>query len=903
MHAWMPPRWPALQQHLDAALEALRNGDHQAWQAQRHALRAEQPELARELEDLLATWPVVAEAGFLERTADGQAPATEAGAAPVAPTLAGSRLGAYTLVEPIGAGGMGTVWRARRDDGRFEGDVAIKLLNLAWVGSARGERFRREGTVLARLAHPHIARLHDAGVAPGGQPYLVLEWVQGQPLDVWCSEHPQAWRERLLLLLDLADAVAVRVGHGVVHRDIKPANVMVNREGQVRLLDFGIAKLLDREETAPEAALTQRGGALLTPAWAAPEQLHGGEATTATDVYSLAKMAEQVLPADSRVRGSDLHAVLAKAQEADPTRRYAGAAELAAEWRRVLAGQPVLARPQTLASVASRFLARHRARVAGALLLLLLAAGGTLLWQQEQARTQAARAQTVEGLLRSLFAGMDPANAPAQRFTATELLDRAQAWLVRQGGDGSSTQPGLNEELHAAMAALYRDVGAFAQARTAYAQAASGAAARGDTPAQVQALWQTANLELKSNRAAAAGQALDQVAALLAQAGTARGLGAWFSGSSSHREALAPWPARTALLRAEWQLARADTAAALRELDVARAGFASFDANDAELQARWEHLRGDALRRQGDVQAALVHLQRALGWQTQRGEEAAIDRFNALVALGTAQAWSGRYALAVASLEEAAQGLHARLSSEHHLSVAASSELALAEVRRGRFAEARRWLALVAPSASTPAAAPDPWRGEFAEVVEARMQMYEGRPERAEPVFRAQRERVLAQSSTPSLASEVLRRLHAEAWLRLGDPARAEALLRQTLAAYAQMPAVRGNTVAAVQVLLATARAQQGDVAEASRLWQAAHPVLLAELGNAHPFTLVAEAQLRLAGRVLGEDVSAATATDLAHRVQAELGWQQGGTALADALAATALDRSGQSGVRWPVVF
>ena len=186
---------------------------------------------------------------------------------------------------------MGSVWLAERCDGRFEGRAAVKLLNIALVGRAGEERFRREGTILARLTHPHIAHLIDAGVSPAGQPYLVLEHVDGQRIDLG-GEHALGIEGRLRLFLDVLEAVAHAHANLIVHRDIKPANVIVSVDGQVKLLDFGIAKLLEGDAAWGDSptgtsALTRDAGAALTPEYAAPEQLAGGPVTTATDVYAL----------------------------------------------------------------------------------------------------------------------------------------------------------------------------------------------------------------------------------------------------------------------------------------------------------------------------------------------------------------------------------------------------------------------------------------------------------------------------------------------------------------------------------------------------------------------------------------------------------------------------------------
>jgi serine/threonine-protein kinase len=196
---------------------------------------------------------------------------------------------------------MGSVWLARRSDGRFEGRVAVKLLNASRVGRAGEERFRREGSILAKLTHPHIARLSDAGVSSSGRPYIVLEYVDGEPIDRYCDSRRLGVEARLRLFLDVCAAVARAHANLVVHRDIKPSNVLVAMDGAVKLLDFGIAKLLEEGSGESEAtSLTREGGRALTPEFAAPEQLTGGTITTATDVHTLGPLSTSSCPAGIR---------------------------------------------------------------------------------------------------------------------------------------------------------------------------------------------------------------------------------------------------------------------------------------------------------------------------------------------------------------------------------------------------------------------------------------------------------------------------------------------------------------------------------------------------------------------------------------------------------------------------
>ena len=413
-------RWQAIGPYLDRAID-MDDDQRRAWLA---TLRDEEPALVADLELLLESRDAAHAEGFLEDSAmTAHAPLP----------LAGHVVGAYRLIEPIGHGGMGSVWLAERCDGRFEGRAAVKLLNPALIGPgpARGEeRFVREGSMLARLTHPNISRLIDAGVAANGQPYLVLEYVDGQPIDRYCDQRQLGIDARLRLFLDVLAAVAHAHANLVVHRDLKPSNVLVSSDGRVKLLDFGIAKLLDDDAQPAAASLTREGVAALTPEFAAPEQVTGSPVTTATDVYSLgvllyvllggqhpagsslrspadlvkaivdtdpprlsdAVMLPNAEPADAPTRAAasdalttnaarrastpdrlrrllrgDLDTIVATALKKNASERYSSVLALADDVRRYLANEPIAARPDTLAYRSAKFVRRHAAGVAAAL--------------------------------------------------------------------------------------------------------------------------------------------------------------------------------------------------------------------------------------------------------------------------------------------------------------------------------------------------------------------------------------------------------------------------------------------------------------------------------------------------------------------------------------------------------
>ena len=243
-----PERWRRLSPLLDELLE-LAPAEATARLA---AIAVGDPAMAGELSSLLEDAARAARAGFLDGDAFGSGAIDDATPA----DLAGTCIGNYVLSSALGQGGTGAVWRAQRADGRYEGEVAVKLLHLSLVGRAGAQRFEREGLILARLNHPNIARLLDAGVTPFGQPFLVLELVEGERIDAYCDARQLGVARRVRLLRDVLGAVTYAHRHLIVHRDLKPANILVDAEGRVKLLDFGIAKLLQNGEGAVDITRT-----------------------------------------------------------------------------------------------------------------------------------------------------------------------------------------------------------------------------------------------------------------------------------------------------------------------------------------------------------------------------------------------------------------------------------------------------------------------------------------------------------------------------------------------------------------------------------------------------------------------------------------------------------------------
>ena len=449
-----------------------------------------------------------------------------------AAALEGQRLGPWLVERLIGSGGMGHVWLARRTDGLYDGRAAIKLMRLASADHQSAARFAREGRLLGRLSHPNIARLLDAGVTDEGERYLVLEYIEGERIDRWCDARRLTVQQRLTLFIDVCRAVAHAHENLVVHRDLKPSNIFVTDSGAVKLLDFGIAKLME-DDGAESADITREAGVVLTPQYAAPEQVNGGPVSTATDVYGLGLVLFGLLggsrpypstPGDADVARplwrlpddaaaaqgfaearsttvkalqaslhGDLSVVVAKAIKAAPAERYRAAADLIDELQRVLAHRPVAALPDSVGYRARRYVQRHAFGVgAASLLALALIAGttGTLLKQREATR-EAARAVAVERFLIDLFeearSSVKQAGVQTREATINDMLLAG----VSRIGQSFAQQPEIRDEVFQVLVELVSDTGDrqqitdLAQARVAAARASFGAEDARTAPAEV----------------------------------------------------------------------------------------------------------------------------------------------------------------------------------------------------------------------------------------------------------------------------------------------------------------------------------------------------------------------------------------------------------------------------------
>ncbi|MFT3664091.1 protein kinase domain-containing protein [Piscinibacter sp.] len=445
---------------LEAAL-ALPAPERAAWM---HALPAPERELLPLLRDLLARADTDSGDAFLRAPLDVDG-LNEAG---FEPDRAGDVVGPYRLLREIGRGGMATVWLAERIDGSLARLEALKLPHAGWASSL-AQRMTRERDILAVLEHPRIARLYDAGVTPAGRPWLAMEYVDGVTIDRHCVEHALDIAARLRLFLQVAEAVSHAHGRLIVHRDLKPSNILVTPSGEVRLLDFGVAKLLHDDDPA-RAQLTRLMGRAVTPDYASPEQVGGRPVGVATDVYSLgvvlyellagarpyrlprdtpAALEEAVLAADvppastrapdrrtARALRGDLDTLLAKAMRKDPAQRYRSVEAFAADIERHLAGAPLLARPYGVGERLAKAAARHRLALAagGAVAAALIAGTALATWQareaereRDQARALLARNDAINEFFGALFTeAVEPAQAEAVR----QMLERGRQMVA-----------------------------------------------------------------------------------------------------------------------------------------------------------------------------------------------------------------------------------------------------------------------------------------------------------------------------------------------------------------------------------------------------------------------------------------------------------------------------------------
>lgn len=538
-----PAQWQTLRGLLDEAM-ALEGDERARWldglQGERAAFRSRLAALLEHArgssaQALLETLPKVETGQF----------------APAPPPA--ERVGPYRLIRELGSGGMASVWLAERTDMLKGRQVALKLPHGAWKRAGLAERLQREREILATLEHPNIARLYDAGVADDGQPWLALEYVAGERIDAWCERHALDVPARLRLFLQVARAVAHAHANLVVHRDLKPSNILVTGDAEVKLLDFGIAKLLEQGE-AHETELTQQAGRALTPEYAAPEQILGRAIGTAADVYALgvvlyellagcrpyalerdsrAALEEAILQVDAAppsarapagrraaLRG-DLDTIVLKALRKDPTERYATVAAFAEDIERHLSHRPVLAQPEGGWYRFGKFVRRNRGVALAATAVVVTTLTGTVLslWQarvaereRDAALREQVRSEAFAEFLRGLLSDVGIANRPA---SVGDLLQRATE-VLRQRDD---LDVGTAAYLQYETSRLYTAVMQTGRELELLSLAAEGARRIGDHDLVAAALCASAWTTTYRDRALAERHMAEAEAALVRSAG------------------------------------------------------------------------------------------------------------------------------------------------------------------------------------------------------------------------------------------------------------------------------------------------------------------------------------------------------------------------------------------------
>jgi serine/threonine-protein kinase len=699
---------PTVPRRAAAAFDELIDLESGERAARLAALAEDDPDVARIVASMLAA--DAAAEGPLERLQEDVAEVAGRRLLGEATQPAFERLGAWRLLERLGTGGMGEVWAGEREVGGFAQRAAIKLVRSGLASEAVVARFALERQVLARLDHPAIARVLDGGVAPDGRPWFAMERVDGEPITTWARRAGLSVERRLELMIEVCRAVDAAHRSLVVHRDLKPSNILVTADGHPKLLDFGLAKLLEPEL---DPQLTHTEMRALTPAYAAPEQVLGEPVTTATDVWGLGVVLFELLTGElphrrgtrsgaalarqvehesiegpsavvrraggepwPRRLGGDLDTLVLQTLRREPERRYPTAAALADDLARLLAGRPIRARGDALGYRAGKFVRRHRVAVSAAALVLLSLVGGLVaaLVSARHAERQARRAVEVQKFLVGLFAAADPDQSLGAEVTARQLLDAGVAELER----GLTGEPEVQAALFDTVAQIERRIGRYDSAE----RLARGAVERreslagADSSAAAAARLTLAEVLHARGELDPAVAEFEQALAVLARrpgadpAEVTRGL-AGLASSEYYRG-----QTERALALADEVLERQRRAHGDAHAETAMARLARGQMH--ELAGRYEAARAD-------IEAALAVLESTLGPEHPRTSEARLALAELVGFLGDRPRAQQLFAQATAALRRA-------LGDDHVLVGHALVKHALVFLNDGRSADADRVL-------------------------------------------------------------------------------------------------------------------------------------------------------------------------------------------------------------------
>ena len=433
-------------------------------------------------------------------------------------SMVGKTIGAYTILSQIGYGGMGEVYLAERNDQQFKQQVALKIIKKGMDSQDTIHRFQTERQILAKLEHAHIARLYDGGITDDGLPYFTMEYIEGDPIDKYCDKHKLSIRERINLFLQVVDAVQFAHSNFIVHRDLKPGNIIVTKDGKLKLLDFGIAKLLIENDLGEELIhQTQTGYRIMTPGYASPEQVRGENITTSSDVYSLGVLLYELLSGQSpynitgktpgeyeqiichtdpvkpstaltksktveekqvslklisdqrktipeklrKVLRGDLDNICMKALEKEQSRRYSSAGQFAEDITRYLNGHPILARPATIKYKTFKFITRHKASVIASVIAFVILVSLISFYtvklsdERDKAQLEAAKAKQVSQYLASIFEIANPSESKGETITARQIVDEGVERLDEELND----QPIIKAEMMTVLSDVYYSLG------------------------------------------------------------------------------------------------------------------------------------------------------------------------------------------------------------------------------------------------------------------------------------------------------------------------------------------------------------------------------------------------------------------------------------------------------------
>lgn len=794
----------------------------------------------------------------------------------------GSRVGHYQIIREIGRGGMGAVYLARRADREFEKQVALKVVKRGMDTDEILARFRQERQILASLEHEGIARLYDGGATADGRPYLVMEYVDGKPLTDFCDGAALSVERRLALFIEVCQAVQAAHQRLIVHRDLKPSNILITAAGRVKLLDFGLARLLDAGDGAPH---TTAGSRILTPEYAAPEQILGGLITTATDVYALGAVLYQLLtgqrpvqpistdralalqelidrepapasraaaatdiraaaarratPAQLRQRlHGDLDAIIARALEKEPGRRYPSPGALADDIARHLEHQPVTARPATSGYRIRRFVHRHRGRVALAAGLLTVVACGVvyaglrITRERDLARLEASKAEAATAFLTQLFYDADTDATLGDTLTIGELLERGATRI-----NSLADQPAVQATVQSMLGDLYHRFGDLDRAGTLLEQSLVtrqrlDETARGDV---ASSMFRLADLWWQQGRVAAA-------ESLFAQT-----INATRSRLGSDAPELAQMLNRSGfmlVILGRYAEARPRIAGALQVLRAAGPEWRKETATAVYVMATIDMQEGKLAAAEAGFREALAMARAALGPVSTRGSDI-------LVELGVVLIRRRRFAEAESVLQAGLDQRQLLLGPDHRFTAIAMHNLAAVLRSRARFGAAD---SLYGSALRIFDRAGVSGRSDVARALTGRgwSRMLQGDLPAAEEQIRAGLA-LMEQVEGPGSSGSALPLAQlAEVLRRRGREGEAEATLREALALQTRVHGDGSLPVAAVQWSLADLLRQRGQLTEAEALFATSLGTRQRELGldsATLPQSWTGFAQLRCAQR------------------------------------------------------